>query len=144
MILHSFVYHMCENCGYGTRMRCIRFSSENGCDNQPSTLPPRRIGQLQYPRRILGFHHRQPEQCSDFLQISYSLRLTGSTISSPGKDDDVSALRLLDRSPQPIRRRRSRSPSENGTSGRNYSSAIASASPAPPEKPSRRGATLHR
>jgi hypothetical protein len=37
MILHSFVYHMCDNCGYGTRMRCIRFSSENGCD---TILPP--------------------------------------------------------------------------------------------------------
>jgi hypothetical protein len=31
-------------------------------------------------------------QCSDFLQRSSSLRLTGLTTSSPGKDDGVEAL----------------------------------------------------
>jgi hypothetical protein len=35
---------------------------------------PKHIVQLQYPRRILHFHHRQPEQCSNFLQKSSSLR----------------------------------------------------------------------
>jgi hypothetical protein len=46
----------------------------------------------QYPRRILRFHHRQPEQCSDFFQRSSFFRLTGSTTSSPEEDDDAPTL----------------------------------------------------
>ena len=60
--------------------------------NQPSTLPPKRIGQLPYPRRILRFHRRQPEQSSYFHQRSFSSRLTGSTTSSTDEDDDAPAL----------------------------------------------------
>jgi hypothetical protein len=54
--------------------------------------------------------------------------------------------RLLDRSPQPLHWRWSRSPSENGRSWEKLflCNTVASASPAPPGKPSRRGATLHR
>jgi hypothetical protein len=53
--------------------------------------------------------------------------------------------RLLDRSPQPLRRCRSRSPSENGRSWEKLflCNDVASASPTPLGKPSRRGATLH-
>src|SRR6185369_10049470 len=52
----------------------------------------RHIGQLPYPRRILRFHRRQPEQSSDFHQRSFSSRLTRSTTSSPEEDDDAPAL----------------------------------------------------
>jgi hypothetical protein len=57
--------------------------------NQPSTLPPWRIGQLRHPRHNLRFHCRQPEQSSDF-QKSSSSRLTRSTTSSPEEEDDAS------------------------------------------------------
>jgi hypothetical protein len=53
---------------------------------------PKRIGQYQYPRCIFRFHHKQPKQCFDFFQKSSFLRLTGSTTSSPEKDDDAPAL----------------------------------------------------
>jgi hypothetical protein len=59
-----------------SRVRCLPGASANS-----STL-----------ERILRFHHRQPEQCSDFFQRSSFLRLTGSTTSSPEEDDDAPAL----------------------------------------------------
>src|SRR5689334_20658655 len=58
----------------------------------PSTLPPRRIGQLRHPRRNLQIQHRQPEQNSDFHHKSYSSGLDRSATSSPEEDDDAPAL----------------------------------------------------
>jgi hypothetical protein len=54
--------------------------------------------------------------------------------------------RLLDRSPQPLCWHRTRLPSESGRSWEKLflCNAVASASPTPPGKRSRRGVTLHR
>jgi hypothetical protein len=95
---------------------------------------------MAHPR----FHCRQPKQSFDFHQRSSFSRLMNNIIT--WRRRQCVGPQLLNRSPQPLRWRRSRSLSGNGRSWKKLllCNTVASASPTPPRKPSRREATLYR